>query len=129
MANLYSAPPYIVGLGFLIIGGAIGDYFHFRLPIIVVQTCLGILGLALMSQPPLSVQARYAGIFLAIASCQANNAAILIFGQNNVVGSAKMNIASMLNISSGTISGIVASTIYTSAAPRGICPGWQPPWP
>lgn len=48
MANLYSAPPYIVGLGFLIIGGAIGDYFHFRLPIIVVQTCLGILGLARM---------------------------------------------------------------------------------
>jgi len=72
-----------------------------------------------MSQPQLSAHARYAGIFLAIASCQANNTAILIFGQNNVVGSAKMNVASVLNIASGTISGIIGSTIYTrQTAPR-----------
>lgn len=72
-----------------------------------------------MSQPHLSSSVRYFGVFLAIASCQANNAAILIFGQNNVVGHAKMNIASMLNIAAGTLSGIVGSTIYTEkSAPR-----------
>ncbi|KAI1608869.1 major facilitator superfamily domain-containing protein [Exophiala viscosa] len=123
MASLYSAPPYLVGLGFLIIGGTLGDYFKRRLPIILVQTTLGTIGLALMSQPQLSAHVRYLGIFLAIASCQANNTAILIFGQNNVVGSAKMNIASVLNISSGTISGIIGSTIYTEATAPKYLPG------
>jgi hypothetical protein len=118
-ASLLSAPQYIVGLCFLVIGATVGDRIHRRLPVIIAQTLIGILGLALMSQPQLPTSARYAGTYLAIASCQANNAAILIFGQNNVVGSAKMNIASMLNISSGTLAGIVGSTIYTTqSAPR-----------
>jgi len=50
MASLYSAPPYLVGLGFLIIGSTIGDYFKRRLPIILVQTALGTLGLARKSE-------------------------------------------------------------------------------
>ncbi|KAK5173515.1 uncharacterized protein LTR77_002196 [Saxophila tyrrhenica] len=123
MAALYSAPPYLVGLGFLLIGGFVADKIHRRLPIIIVQTSLGIVGLAIMSQPSLSSQARYAGIFLSIASCQANNAAILIFGQNNIVGSAKMNLASILNIAAGALSGIVASNIYTSNTAPGYLPG------
>lgn len=46
MASLYSAPPYLVALGFLVIGGTIGDYTRRRLPIVIVQTSLGIAGLA-----------------------------------------------------------------------------------
>jgi hypothetical protein len=65
-----------------------------------------------MSQVSLSAEARYAGTCLAIAACQSNNSAILIFGQNNVVGSSKMSVASVLNIAGGTIGGLLGSTIY-----------------
>ena len=53
MASLYSAPPYLVGLGFLIIGGTLGDHFKRRLPIILVQTSLGTIGLARKLETPL----------------------------------------------------------------------------
>lgn len=71
-----------------------------------------------MSRVNGSPQSRYAGVCLAIAACQSNNAAILIFGQNNVVGSSKMSLASVLNIAGGTIAGVIGSTIYvTKEAP------------
>ncbi len=71
-----------------------------------------------MSRTAASPNSRYAGVCLAIAACQSNNAAILIFGQNNVVGSSKMSLASVLNIAGGTVAGVVGSTIYvTKEAP------------
>lgn len=40
------SPPHLVGLGFLVIGGTIGDYFKRRLPVILVQTSFAIISLA-----------------------------------------------------------------------------------
>ncbi|KIX08698.1 uncharacterized protein Z518_03355 [Rhinocladiella mackenziei CBS 650.93] len=111
-ANLHSAPPYAVAAGVLWVGSYIADKTKRRLPLIIVQTCLAILGLALMSQNEISAKARYAGICFAIAGAQANNSAILIFGQNNIVGSSKSSVATVLNIAGGTIGGLLGSTIY-----------------
>jgi hypothetical protein len=111
-ATLHSAPPYLVACGFLWITSFLADHIHRRLPIIIVQASIGITGLALMSQIQLGPQARYAGMCLAVAACQSNNSAIIIFGQNNTVGSAKTNLAAVLNIAGGTIGGIVGSTVY-----------------
>ena len=65
-----------------------------------------------ISQVGLSPNVRYAGTCLAIAACQSNNSAILIFGQNNVIGSAKSSVAAVLNVAGGAAAGIVGSTIY-----------------
>ena len=65
-----------------------------------------------ISQADLSPSTRYASTCLAIAACQANKSAILIFGQNNVVGSSKMSIASVLQIAGGTIGGLLGSTVF-----------------
>lgn len=76
------------------------------------QASIGILGLAIMSQIHLTAGARYAGMCLAVSACQSNNSAILIFGQNNIVGSAKTNLAAVLNIAGGVVGGIIGSTVY-----------------
>ncbi|KAJ9633632.1 hypothetical protein H2204_006838 [Knufia peltigerae] len=83
-ANLYSAPPYLVAVGFLLLSSYFADRMQRRLPLVIIQGCIGIVGLA----------------------------TILIFGQNNVVGSSKRSVASVLNIAGGTIGGLLGSTIY-----------------
>lgn len=65
-----------------------------------------------MSQVHLNPGPRYAGMCLAISACQSNNSAILIFGQNNIVGSAKTNLAAVLNIAGGVVGGLIGSTVY-----------------
>jgi len=45
-ANLHSAPPYMVAVGFLAISSYAADKMQRRLPIIIIQACISILGLA-----------------------------------------------------------------------------------
>ena len=120
--------PYLVACGFLVsrtphqcipnipqwTTSFLADHIHRRLPIIICQACIGIMGLGLMSQVHLSPEPRYAGACLVIAACQSNNPAILIFGQNNMVGSAKTNLAAVLNIAGGTVGGLIGSTVYVN---------------
>ena len=56
--------------------------------------------------------ARYAGIFLAVASSNANIPGIFSYQHNNTVGQVKRSISAAMMIAGGGIGGIVASLVF-----------------
>jgi MFS family permease len=88
--------------------GIIGDRWHYRAPIIIVNSLLGIIGLALLGFATNS-SVRYFGVFLATVSCNSNVPAIITYQANNLRGQWKCALTSTTLLGAGGLGGIIGT--------------------
>jgi MFS family permease len=121
-AECLIAPPYVVAAIWMYGCAWYGDKHHIRGPIIIVNACLGLIGLPLLGFTT-SPAARYIGVFLATTSCNANVPTILSYQANNLRGQWKRALASATLVGAGGIGGIIGSTVFRSQDKPGYVPG------
>ncbi|KAF2173260.1 hypothetical protein M409DRAFT_17203 [Zasmidium cellare ATCC 36951] len=122
MAECLIAPPYVFAAIWMFACAVLGDKYHLRGPIIIVNALLGVIGLPMLGFLT-SPAARYVGVFLATTSCNANVPAILSYQANNLRGQWKRAFASATLVGAGGIGGIIGSTVFRSQDKPGYRPG------
>jgi len=70
-----------------------------------------------------AVGARYFGVFLATAGCNANVPAVLTWQANNIRGQWKRALTSATLVGAGGIGGIIGSTVFRKQDQPGYRPG------
>ncbi|EEH20912.2 hypothetical protein PABG_03143 [Paracoccidioides brasiliensis Pb03] len=122
IANLLSAPPVVFAVITAYSFALIGDKYHIRVPVIVAQCVIAIVGLMITAYHP-KPGPRYVGIFLGTAGCQGNIPAILAYQSNNIRMQSKRSVGSALQIGFGAIGGILASTTFREVDAPKYVPG------
>ncbi|KAE9362545.1 major facilitator superfamily protein [Stipitochalara longipes BDJ] len=108
-------PPYVLAAIWMFITAFIGDKFRIRGPLIVFNACFTIIGVAMMGFLTDNV-ARYAGVFIAVASSNSNIPTIFI-------GQSKRSMGSIMMIAGGGLGGIIASLVFRQQDAPGYKPG------
>ncbi|KAF9888500.1 hypothetical protein FE257_008607 [Aspergillus nanangensis] len=118
------APPYAFAAILMFAGAWAGDKYHVRGPIIIFNSILAIVGLAMMGYAA-SSGAQYAGVFFVAAGVNASIPAIMAYQANNIRGQWNRAFASASLIGFGGIGGIVGGAAFQpSSAPRYIPGIW-----
>lgn len=110
-AQCLVAPPYAFAGIYMFLCGWLGDRFHLRAPVILMNCLLMICGLALMGFVK-SVAVRYFGVFLCTAGANCNVPAVLTYQANNIRGQWKRAFASASLVGFGGIGGIIGSLVF-----------------
>ena len=123
------APPYVLAAIWMYGCAYFGDKWHIRGPFILVNACIGLVGLGLMGFVK-NVGAAYFGVFLITTACNANVPCILTFQANNIrgmwlilhpancihangkAGQWKRALCSATLVGTGGIGGIIGSTVF-----------------
>jgi MFS family permease len=116
------APPYAVAAIVMFLQAIVGDRWHRRAPIIIVNSLIGIVGLALLGFLKNS-KIRYFGVFLATVSCNSNVPAILTYQANNIRGQWKRALSSATLVGAGGLGGIVGTSIFRAQDAPTYVPG------
>ncbi|KAL8280478.1 hypothetical protein RQP46_007126 [Phenoliferia psychrophenolica] len=111
LSLILSAPPYVFAFMWVFTAAIIADKTHKRGIIIVINSVLCLVGLALMGWGHL-IGVRFLGCFLALAGCQANVPAAATYQANNICSHSKRAVGAALLVGWGGVGGIVASLIY-----------------
>ncbi|KAK6086450.1 phthalate transporter [Seiridium cupressi] len=105
------APPYAFA-GFVMFGtGWLGDRYHIRGPIIIINMLLCLIGTPIMGWHP-NPSVRYFGIFLVTAGANSNVPAALSYQANNIRGQWKRAFCSATFVGFGGIGGIAGSLVF-----------------
>ncbi|KAK9796903.1 putative Major facilitator superfamily domain-containing protein [Seiridium cardinale] len=105
------APPYAFA-GFVMFGtGWLGDRYHIRGPIIIINMVLCLIGTPIMGWHP-NPSVRYFGIFLVTAGANSNVPAALSYQANNIRGQWKRAFCSATFVGFGGIGGIAGSLVF-----------------
>lgn len=116
------APPYGLA-GIVMYGGAwLGDKYRMRGVIVIFNALLCILGLPMMGFAQGNAT-RYAGVFFAVAGCNANIPATMAYQANNVRGQWTRALSSATLVGFGGVGGIVSSVAFRSQDAPGYRPG------
>ena len=122
-AQCLVAPPYVLAAIWMFLCAVLGDKYRIRGPFIIINACLGLIGLPLIGFAT-NVGARYFGVFLAVTAANANVPCVLTYQANNIRGQWKRALASATLVGSGGIGGIIGSTVFRSQdAETGYIPG------
>jgi len=105
------APPYVVAAIVMFLCAVVGDKYHIRGPLVMINAAYGILGLAMLGFLD-NLAARYIGTFLATTSANANVPCVLTWQANNIRGQWKRALASATLVGAGGIGGIIGSTVF-----------------
>ncbi|KAK6540014.1 hypothetical protein TWF694_008847 [Orbilia ellipsospora] len=105
------APPYAFAGLYMFACGYVGDKFKFRGPVIIVNSCLEILGLLLMGWAP-SNGVKYLGVFFACAGANCNVPQALTYQANNIRGQWKRAFCSATLVGLGGVGGIIGSLVF-----------------
>lgn len=105
------APPYVVAAIVMFLCAVVGDKYHIRGPLVMINAAYGILGLAMLGFLD-NLAARYIGAFLATTSANANVPCVLTWQANNIRGQWKRALASATLVGAGGIGGIIGSTVF-----------------
>lgn len=104
-------------------GGAwLGDKYRMRGVIVIFNALLCILGLPMMGFAQGNAT-RYAGVFFAVAGCNANIPATMAYQANNVRGQWTRALSSATLVGFGGVGGIVSSVAFRSQDAPGYRPG------
>lgn len=96
----------------------LGDKYKLRGPILITMSLICIIGLVVMTWGG-SPGVQYFGIFLVVASANANVPTLNAFQANNIRGQWKRAFSSASLVCGGGLGGIVGSLIFRSQdAPR-----------
>lgn len=105
------APPAFAAAIMMYCQAILGDRWHLRGPIIVLNALLAIMGLLILGYAK-GPGVRYFGVFVATMACNANVPAILTYQANNIRGQWKRAFCSATLVGFGGIGGIIGSTIF-----------------
>jgi len=121
-AQCLVSPPYVAAAFVMFIEAYIGDRWHLRGPIVVLNSAFGVLGLGLLGYTQ-DNGLRYFGVFLATIACNANCPALLTYQANNVRGQWKRAFTSATLIGGGAIGGIIGTSVFREQDAPGYRPG------
>lgn len=110
-AQMLSAPPYVFAALVMLACAWLGDKYHIRGPLLLINCTLGIIGLPLLgwaSQPSV----RFFGTFLICASANGGIPTVMAYQANNIRGHWKRAFASATLIGGGGLGGIAGSLIF-----------------
>lgn len=112
--QLLGTPAHVWGLIPSFLSAWIADrYRNMRAWTIVVNTVLVVIGTAMYSQLPLSMKAaRYAGVFLAVGSSNANVPLVTSWAQCSIRRQSKRAFYSAVIVAFGGVGGILASIVF-----------------
>lgn len=110
-AQLMSVPPYVLAALATLSAGWISDKIQRRGIVVIVCSCVGALGYALLLAD-ITSGVNYFGLFLAASGMYPLIPVIVAWGANNCGGSLKKSVASAIIVSVGNLGGIVSSFIY-----------------
>lgn len=112
--QLLGTPAHVWGLVPSFLSAWIADkYKNMRAWVIVANTMLVVLGTAMYSQLPMSEKvARYAGVFLAVGSANANVPLVTSWAQCSIRRQSKRAFYSAMIVAFGGVGGILASVTF-----------------
>lgn len=110
-AQCLVAPPYAFAGGVMYFTGWLGDKYHLRGPIILINMLLVLIGLPIMGFHP-NVRVQYFGVFLVTAGANSNVPATMAYQANNIRGQWKRAFCSATLVGFGGIGGIAGSLVF-----------------
>lgn len=116
------APPYVLAVLLMILSAYLGDKYHVRGPILVVNSLIALVGLSITGFAK-SSNVRYFGVFLLTAGGNANIPTSLAYQANNVRGQWKRALCSAMFVAFGGIGGVSGGTIFRSQDAPDYVPG------
>ncbi|OTB17790.1 hypothetical protein K445DRAFT_56309 [Daldinia sp. EC12] len=117
------APPYAFSGFYMYFMGWLGDRYHLRGPIVVINMVIALIGLPILGWHPTN-GVRYFGAFFVTAGANANIPASLAYQANNIRGQWKRAFCSALWVVFASIGGIAGSLVFRSQdAATGYRPG------
>ncbi|KAK5135980.1 hypothetical protein LTR08_004234 [Meristemomyces frigidus] len=111
MSQCLIAPPYIVAAIWMFACAYVGDKYHIRGPLVIMNALMGVVGLGLLGFATHN-GVRYFGVFLATTSANSNIPCVLTYQANNIRGQWKRALCSATLVGAGGIGGIVGSTVF-----------------
>ncbi|PWZ01819.1 MFS general substrate transporter [Testicularia cyperi] len=108
---LLGAAPYVTAMVGAFLMALLSDRLFLRLPILLFQCVLTIVGLAMLFDTK-HRNVQLAGTFLGVWGANGNIPFVLNFAQNNVAGQSKKSFTSVMVIMFGGVGGIFASLAY-----------------
>ncbi|QDS72313.1 hypothetical protein FKW77_007521 [Venturia effusa] len=116
------APPYVAAAVVMLAQGWLCDKYHQRASVIVFNSLMGVLGLALLGFHG-NNPVRYFGVFLATIATNANVPAILTYQANNLRGQWKRALCSATLVGAGGLGGVIGTTIFRAQDSPTYVPG------
>lgn len=117
VSQCLTAPPWVF-TGLVMFAAAwVGDKYQTRVPVVVFNALLSIIGLPLMGFAK-SNGARYVGVFLTVAGANANVPACMAWQANNVRGQWTRAFSSATLVAFDGVGGIISSLVFELDAPR-----------
>jgi len=110
-AQCLVAPPYAFAGVVMLVTGWLGDKYHIRGPIIIVNMVIALIGLPIMGWHS-DANVRYFGVFLVTAGANSNIPAVMSFQANNVRGQWKRAFCSATLVGFGGFGGIAGSLVF-----------------
>ncbi|KAK3081681.1 hypothetical protein LTS18_003938 [Coniosporium uncinatum] len=121
-AQCLAAPPYAFAGIVMYATAWVGDKYHVRGPILILNAVLTLIGLPLMGFHS-NVAVRYFGVFLTTAGANANIPACMAYQANNIRGQWKRAFCSATLVGFGGIGGIAGSLVFRSQDAPAFHPG------
>jgi MFS family permease len=117
------APPYVLSGILMYVTSYWGDKYHMRMPILVLNSCISLIGLPMMAFAK-SQAVRYLGVFIGAAGINANVPTAMSYQANNIRGQWKRAFCSATLTGFGGIGGIAGSLIFRSQDAPTYVPGF-----
>ncbi|OAL00001.1 MFS general substrate transporter [Phaeosphaeriaceae sp. SRC1lsM3a] len=108
---LLCAPPYLVSIFWTVACAWLADRTRVRMPWMLTNAAVTFAGLLITAYSTNS-GARYFGVFLGVAGCNANLPTIIAFQSNNVRSNSRRSVANGVQFVFAAIGGIYASTTF-----------------
>ncbi|KAJ9616678.1 hypothetical protein H2200_000397 [Cladophialophora chaetospira] len=110
-SQLLTAPPYALAAIVMYAMAWVGDKYHIRSPLIILNGVLLLIGLPLVGFAK-TVAVRYFGVFIATTGCNANVPCVMTWQANNIRGQWKRAFCSATLVGFAGIGGIMGSTVF-----------------
>ncbi|PIB01827.1 putative transporter [Cercospora beticola] len=122
MSECLISPPYVLAAIWMFGCAVVGDKYHIRGPLIIMNAIIGLIGLPLLGFAK-TPAVRYFGVFLATTGPQANIPCMMSFQANNIRGQWKRAFSSATMVGAGGVGGIIGSTVFRSQDAPNYRPG------
>ena len=115
-AQVMTIPVYCVGAVFAIAIAFLSDFFKHRYGFIVLGFLVAIIGyiILLAQKSGVSVPIQYMALFFVDTGCAIAQATVLVWTSNNLAGHYKRSVGAGIQISFGSLAGIIASNVFLS---------------
>jgi hypothetical protein len=121
-SQLLTAPPFCAAMVIQLVTSWFSDHYKIRSPFILGHALLTVVGFGMMVGSNVN-GVKYAGAIIGVVGCQPNQAFLISYLQNNIVGTSKRAVAAAMQIGGGAIGGIIASTVFRQADAPKYLPG------